>query len=212
MPTRSYSGGATSWKKSLFHKDIFSFISFYPRLSAFIPVEQTPEQPRRRLQDLIHLQIHIPGFSTPAHAQPSDLDFCPAEVDQEAGHQTCAPHVIQTLAHMSAIKGLDCLHLDQNEPLHKKVGLIVAHIDAVIEDLDALLLDHLDLRFAQFVGKRILVDLFQKARTQFIGHPEAAADDQPGEGILDSHGTLSPPIPAGTPEEGFDGDEGDQRG
>jgi hypothetical protein len=42
--------------------------------------------------------------------------------------------------------------------------------------------------------------------------PEAAADDQPGEGILDSPGTLSPPIPAGTPEERFDGDEGDQRG
>ena len=84
MPTRSYSGGATSLRKSRFHKDIFPFISFYPRLSAFIPVEQPLKQPRHRLLDLIHLQIHIPGFSPPAHAQPSNLDLCPAEVDQEA--------------------------------------------------------------------------------------------------------------------------------
>jgi hypothetical protein len=41
MPTRSYSGGATSLKKSLFHKATLSFISFYPRSSAFIPVEQS---------------------------------------------------------------------------------------------------------------------------------------------------------------------------
>ena len=122
MPTRSYSGGATSLRKSRFHKDIFSFISFYPRLSAFIPVEQPLKQPRRRLLDLIHLQIHIPGFSPPAHAQPSNLDLCPAEVDQEAGRQSRAPHVIQTLAHMSAIKNLDCLHLDQNTPVLRGRG------------------------------------------------------------------------------------------
>jgi hypothetical protein len=108
---------------------------------------------------------------------------------------------------MSAIKGLDSLHLDQDAPLHKKVGFVVAHIDAVIEDLDALLLDHLDLRFAQLVGKRILVYLLQKPWAQFIGHPEATTDNQPGEGILDRHGTSSPSIPAGTPEEDSDGDE-----
>ena len=54
---------------------------------------------------------------------------------------------------------------------------IVAHIDTVIVDLDALLLDHLDFRLPQLVGKRVLVYLFQKSRTQFIGHPEATADD-----------------------------------
>jgi hypothetical protein len=35
MPTRSYSGGATSLKKSPFHRDIFSFITL---LSPFIAI------------------------------------------------------------------------------------------------------------------------------------------------------------------------------
>jgi hypothetical protein len=78
---------------------------------------------------------------------------------------------------MSAIERMDGLHLDDHAPIHDKVGFIVAHIDTVIVDLDALLLDHLDFRLPQLVGKRVLVYLFQKSRTQFIGHPEATADD-----------------------------------
>jgi hypothetical protein len=33
---------------------------------------------------------------------------------------------------MGTIQVLDGLHLDQDPPLHKKVGFVVAHIDAVI--------------------------------------------------------------------------------
>jgi len=40
------------------------------------------------------------------------------------------------------------------------------------------------------LGKCILVDLIQKARAQFVGHPEAAADDEFGEWILDRHDVL----------------------
>ena len=45
------------------------------------------------------------------------------------------------------------------------------------------------------------------SRAQLSGHPEATTDDQPGEGILDGHDTLSPFIPADTPGESLDGDE-----
>jgi len=59
MPTQSFSGGAARSKKSLSHRHIFSFISFYPRSSAFIPVEQPLAPPRCRLLELIQIQIHI---------------------------------------------------------------------------------------------------------------------------------------------------------
>jgi hypothetical protein len=94
---------------------------------------------------------------------------------------------------MSVIKGLDGLDLDKDTAFHKKVGFIVANVDTVLEDLDALLLDHLDLCFAQFVGKRILIDLLQEPRPQFIGHSKATTDDQPGKGILNGHDV--PPYP-----------------
>ncbi len=40
-----------------------------------------------------------------------------------------------------------------------------------------------------------------------LGYPKATADDQPSEGVLNGHGTLSPSILADTPRQGFDGDE-----
>ena len=48
--------------------------------------------------------------------------------------------------------------------LNDKVSFVFANIDAVMEDLAALLLGHLGLRFSKLVGKGILVDLFQKTR------------------------------------------------
>jgi len=53
----------------LFHEGIFSFISFYPRSSAFIPVEQPLAPPRCRLLDLIPIQIHTPHPYLPIHPE-----------------------------------------------------------------------------------------------------------------------------------------------
>jgi len=80
------------------------------------------------------------------------------------------------------------LHLHEDATFHKEAGFIIPDIDAIVENLDALLLNHIGLGFPQLMGKCILVDLLQKTRTQFVGHPEAAADDQFGEWIMDGHG------------------------
>jgi hypothetical protein len=81
-------------------------------------------------------------------------------------------------------------HLDKDATVYEKVSFIIPNIDAIVENLDALLLNHIDLGFPQLMGKCILVDLLQKTRAQFVGHPEAAADDEFGEWILDGHGIL----------------------
>ena len=163
--------------------------------------------------EIIYLQVHIPASSPRTHAQAPNLDLCLPEVDQETSHQSRAPHVVQALGHMSAIERLDGLYLDDHGPIDDKVGFIVAHIDTVIVDLNALLLDHLDFRLPQLVGKRVLGYLFQKSRAQFIGYPEATADDSFGKRILDGHGTLPfPYLPAhlkkvSTGMKGMNGDE-----
>ena len=93
---------------------------------------------------------------------------------------------------MSVIKGLDGLNLDKDTAFHKKVGFIVANVDTVIEDLDALLLDHLDLCFAQFVGKRILygvnVRLARGCQARFAGLVEPGRPAGGGRPQLDLHG------------------------
>jgi hypothetical protein len=81
-------------------------------------------------------------------------------------------------------------HLDKDATVYEKVSFIIPNIDAIVENLDALLLNHIDLGFPQLMGKCILVDLLQKTRAQFVGHPEAAADDEFGEWTLDGHGIL----------------------
>ena len=70
-----------------------------------------------------------------------------AEVDQEAGCQSGPPHVIETLGHIRITKRMAGLHLDKDATVYEKVSFIIPNIDAIVENLDALLLNHVDLGF-----------------------------------------------------------------
>ena len=147
MPTQSFSGGATSLKMSRFHMAIFSFISFYPRLSVFIPGKPALDIPGSWLLDVLHIQFYIPGRRRTGHSQPPDLDLCPPEVDQEAGFQPGAPHVIEALGHIRVSKHMGGLHLYEDASIYEEIGFIIPDINAIVENLDALLLNHVDLGF-----------------------------------------------------------------
>ena len=80
-----------------------------------------------------------------------------------------------------------------------KRSAVAAHDHAVVQDYDAALLDGGEAAFSQFVGKSVLVDLFDEAVTERIGNCESAPDDpfghrfqQPGISFIHRH-HLHPP-------------------
>lgn len=71
---------------------------------------------------------------------PSDFDFWPAEVDQQANGQTCGFEIVESLRHVNVIQGLDRLQLNHDTILNQKVSNIVANNHTIIVDRNAILL------------------------------------------------------------------------
>jgi hypothetical protein len=91
---------------------------------------------------------------------------------------------------MLVIKRMAGLHRYEYATVYEEICFIISGIDPVIEDLDALLLNHFDLGLTQFMGKCIFVNPLQEPWAQFVGHPKTAANDQFGQWILDGHNFL----------------------
>ncbi len=63
---------------------------------------------------------------------------------------------------MLVIKRIAGLHLHEYATIYEEIRFIISDIDPVIEDLDALLLNHFDLGLTQFMGECIFVNLLQE--------------------------------------------------
>lgn len=64
---------------------------------------------------------------------------------------------------MNFVKCFDGFKLHQNTSLHQQIRCKFTHYNSVIMDLNAILLDNLQPRFAKFMSQRIFVDFFQKS-------------------------------------------------
>lgn len=178
----------------------------------FIPGKTALDIPEHRLLDILYVQFHIPGRRHATHPQPANLDLCSPEVDQQTSLKPGSPHVVEALGHIHIAKRMDGFHLHQKASFYEEIGFVISDIDAVVENLDALLLNNLDLGFPQFVGKGVLVDFLHKTRAQFVGYPKTAADDEFGEWILDGHGVLPRSEVPAKPKKVQPGMNGDERG
>ncbi len=65
-------------------------------------------------------------------------------------------------------EGPKALQLNQKNAFDKKIGDILANDDTVIHNRNWMLLRHGKAGLAEFVGQRIFIDFFQKARTERV--------------------------------------------
>ena len=92
--------------------------------------------------------------------------------------------VIQALGGVDIIKSFAGLQLDQETALDQQISGISANDDPIVGHRNRHLLLSLETRFPQFMKQGILIDPFEKARPQRIGHLERAPKDRCREGIL----------------------------
>jgi hypothetical protein len=99
------------------------------------------------------------------------------QIDQKAYAQPGRFQVVETLGAVNVVQFFDCFQFDDHCAVHHKVGGVLANDHAIIsDDNTALLLDG-KARLTQFVRQRVLIYLFDKARSQRIRDRECTSDD-----------------------------------
>jgi hypothetical protein len=81
---------------------------------------------------------------------------------------------------MHVAQRADHLEFDDDLVLDQEVSGKFANDHVVVKDHDFSLLDGAEPTLSHFVGKGILIDLFNEPMTERIGNPESAPDDPLG--------------------------------
>jgi len=81
------------------------------------------------------------------------------------------------LRRVNVAQRCDRLDLDDDTFLDQEIGDKVADENILVTNFDPVLLRNLDSSLPEFYSERVLVNLFEKSRTENIAHLMYATDD-----------------------------------
>ena len=106
-----------------------------------------------------------------------------AEVEQQShGHVRCR-YIVQAAGVKNVMMVACRFDLQDDNLINEEIRLIVADNNAIVDDIERLLLFHRVTVFAQLMRQSVLIDFFEKSGAEGIQDRESVGNDLLGERI-----------------------------